>query len=131
MPFYGNNHSVIKTHGFVRQIMTTIAYYWLKFKVYLEKIPVMTNNTIQRSISFISIYAFWVIKSIILWYLYPTRLNCTSIVKFVSETSHHLKWIRCCYIFIIIIWVRSLIFCHTSSYFFSVSLLSSVWTSVK
>ena len=49
---------MIEAHRFVCHIMETIAYFWLKFKIYLEKVPVMANNTLSGDISFITMYVF-------------------------------------------------------------------------
>ena len=55
-----NNPSNIETNRFLSPILTFI---WLKSKTYPQKIPVMTNNTLMRAASFISIYPFRDINS--------------------------------------------------------------------
>ena len=52
------NCKIIEAHRFLRHMMTSIAYFWLKSIIYPEKLPVMTNNKIMRDNSFISIYVF-------------------------------------------------------------------------
>ena len=36
--------------------MTTMVYFWLKTEIYLEKVPVITNNTLTRVTSFNNTY---------------------------------------------------------------------------
>ena len=58
MSFHSDNCSVLKTHGCLHHIMTAITNFWLKSKIYLEKVLAMTNNTFMHVTSFINIYAF-------------------------------------------------------------------------
>lgn len=42
----------VKSHHywtFLCHIMTNVAYFWLKSKIYPKKVPVMTNNTLIRA----------------------------------------------------------------------------------
>ena len=64
---------------FFFHIVTAITYFWLKSKTYPGKVPVMKKSILKQSISFISIYVFWEINSIMPQYLYLTQLICTNI----------------------------------------------------
>ena len=35
-----------KTHSILHETMTTIRYFWLKPKFYLEKVPLIANNAL-------------------------------------------------------------------------------------
>ena len=48
-------------------------------KIYPNTVPIMRNNTLTWSISFIIIYAFWDTNSVILQHLYPTKPICAKI----------------------------------------------------
>ena len=52
--------------------------FWLKSNIYPERVPVMTNNTLTQDVSFIKIFTFWDINSIILQNLYLSQLICTN-----------------------------------------------------
>ena len=52
--------------------------FWLKSNLYPEREPVMTNNTLTQDVSFIKIFTFWDINSIILQNLYLSQLICTN-----------------------------------------------------
>ena len=54
----------------------------LTSKIYLEKLPVITDNTLAWAISFISVYVFWNINFVILWHLYLMKLICKNIHLF-------------------------------------------------
>lgn len=58
--------------------MTIVAYFWLKSKIYPEKVPVITDNTPTQAATFISIYAFRDINSIRHKLLYKTQLICSN-----------------------------------------------------
>ena len=73
-----NNRSIVETHRFLWHIMTTVVSFWLKSKIYPEKVPLMINNTLTRVGSFTSIYAFWDINSTILQHVYLMHLICTT-----------------------------------------------------
>ena len=123
--------------------MKTATYFWLKFTIYLEKVPVMTNNTPTRAASFISFYAFWDINSIIFQHLYLTQLIftnnhlrkrvdsifcrhwkqlslCHTISVIFSEVNHCLHWIWFSYSFhhnwVIICWSNKIF--NFAAYFF-------------
>ena len=42
-----NNRNIIEIHIFLCHIMTIMAYFWLKFKIYPEKVLVKTNTVID------------------------------------------------------------------------------------
>ena len=65
-----NNNNIFETHGFLYHIKSTIKYFCLTSKIYPEKLPVFTDNTLTRAIRFISVYAFQNINFIILQPLY-------------------------------------------------------------
>ena len=67
-----NNPSNIETNRFLSPILTFI---WLKSKTYPQKIPVMTNNTLMRAASVISIYPFRDINSTKLQHFTKTNLH--------------------------------------------------------
>ena len=50
--------------------MTATTNLCLKFKIYLSKVAATTNNTLTQANTFISIYAFLHIDSILLQHLY-------------------------------------------------------------
>ena len=52
-------------NSFLRHIIIVITEFWLKSRIYFEKVPVMTNNTLTWPIIYISIIAFWGINFII------------------------------------------------------------------
>ena len=48
----------IKNHGFLHSIMTIITYFWIKYKIYIKKVPVITNNTLTRTTGFVNMNFF-------------------------------------------------------------------------
>ena len=56
--------------------MTTVVSLGLKSKSCSLKVPVMTDNTLTRATSFVNIYAFGDINSIILWHVRLIQLIC-------------------------------------------------------
>ena len=74
-----NNRNINKTYRLLCHKTTTVVYFWLKSKIYSKKVPLMTDNTLTGSPSFISIYAFRDINSIILQHLYLIQLIYTNI----------------------------------------------------
>ena len=81
-----NNPSNIETNRFLSPILTFI---WLKSKTYPQKIPVMTNNTLMRAASFISIYPFRDINSTKLQHFTKTNLHKQS---FKNACGWYLFW---------------------------------------
>ena len=77
--FDSNNCKLIKAHRYYSYIMTNVTYLCLKFKIYLQKVPILTNNTLRLAISFIDILAYWDINFFIFQHLYHTKLICISI----------------------------------------------------
>ena len=61
-----------ETHRFLCHIMTTVSYFWLKSKIYPEKVSEMKNNTFVQAISFINICVF----RDIIQHFYLTQLIC-------------------------------------------------------
>ena len=81
-----NNPSNIETNRFLSPILTFI---WLKSKTYPQKISVMTNNTLMRAASFISIYSFRNINSTKLQHFTKTNLHKQS---FKNTCGWYLFW---------------------------------------
>ena len=77
--FNSNNCKVIKAYRYYCYIMTTVTYLWLRFKIYLEKVTILTTNTLRLAINFINILAYWDINFFIFQHLYHTKLICISI----------------------------------------------------
>ena len=53
-----NSCENIDVHRFLFHVTTSVAYLWLKSKIYPDKLPVMTNNALAQVVRFSSIYAF-------------------------------------------------------------------------
>ena len=100
-----NNCNIIDAHIMLLcHIMTTIAYFWLKSKIYLEKLLVTTNNTLMQAINFISIYAFWDINCIILQHLYLAHQRPNNTAGYVTLRGK--KWeayIHFCYCVLLVL----------------------------
>ena len=53
--FNRSNCNILKTHIFLALVIATIAYFWLKFKIFLQQI---SDNTLTWTIHFININSF-------------------------------------------------------------------------
>ena len=53
--FNRSNSNILKTHSFLALVIATIAYFWLKFKFFLQQI---SNNTLTWTIHFVNISSF-------------------------------------------------------------------------
>lgn len=96
-----NNSKIVKLDFCVISWQTSHTSHLIS-KISLKKVPVMTNNTLTWADSFIDIYAFWDIISIIHQQLFPTQL---------IYTNMHLK--KCMYSMSSII----IILCNPSIFF--------------
>lgn len=97
-----NNSKIVKLTDFCVISWQTSHTSHLISKISLKKVAVMTNNTLTWPDSFIDIYAFWDIISIIHQHLFPTQLIYTNV---------HLK--KCMYSMSSII----IILCNSSIFF--------------
>ena len=68
--FKRNNCIIIKTYSFLHKIMAAITYFWLKCKIFIKKIPVMTNNALTQTIGFVNVNSLRHINPIIFEHLY-------------------------------------------------------------
>ena len=126
--------------------MGTITHFWLKFKIYLKKIPVMTNNTLMQTIGFVLLFLQANQSYCILWFLIHTSIHLKKAVHsmlsswkgdltnfiiiwiksdfhvffiiIVSELHHILSyWF---FIYLVFHLIRFLILFHSSSNFFTI-----------
>ena len=87
------NYTIIEAQRVLSHIMTILAYFWLKSKIYPEKVPVMTENTLTQTATFISIYAFRDINSIRLKLLYQTQLICSNnLLRKLVDSIYCSRW---------------------------------------